>query len=151
MTHPSFQSIKDLKIGPQDVKERRPIHDIITKFIWLISTARNIIVVVFSAVLAYCFELHGSSPFLLTGFIKPGLPEFKPPPFEATIDNTTYTFVDMTSSLGSAIIVVPLLAILENIALAKVFGKFEKKSRKKRKFKFLLQLMEKQLMQHKRC
>jgi sodium-independent sulfate anion transporter 11 len=104
------------------VKERKPIHDITTKFIWLISTARNILVVVFSAALAYFFELHGSQPFKLTGFIKPGLPEFKPPPFETQIDNTTYNFVDMSSALGSAIIVVPLLSILENIALAKVFA-----------------------------
>jgi sodium-independent sulfate anion transporter 11 len=106
------------------VKERKPIHDITTKFIWLISTARNILVVVFSAALAYFFELHGSQPFKLTGFIKPGLPEFKPPPFETQIDNTTYNFVDMSSALGSAIIVVPLLSILENIALAKVFGEY---------------------------
>ena len=112
-----------MKIGPQDIKERKRIHKVLTKIIWLVSTARNILVVVFSAVLAYFFELHGSQPFILTGYIKPGLPEFKPPPFEAHIDNTTYNFVDMSSALGSGIIVVPLLSILENIALAKVFGK----------------------------
>lgn len=34
---------------------------------WLISAARNIIVVVVSAVMAYMFEAHGSHPFILTG------------------------------------------------------------------------------------
>lgn len=56
--------------------------------------------------------------------MKPGLPQLSPPPFSATVGNHTYTFVEMASTLGSAIFVVPLLSILENIALAKVFCKF---------------------------
>lgn len=56
--------------------------------------------------------------------MKPGLPELKPPPFETTVGNKTYNFVEMTTTMGSAMIVVPLLGILENIALAKVFCKF---------------------------
>lgn len=59
----------------------------------------------------------------VTGDVKPGLPQLSPPPFSATVGNHTYTFVEMTSTLGSAIFVVPLLSILENIALAKVFCK----------------------------
>lgn len=55
------------------------------------------------------------------GEVKPGLPALAPPPFSATVGNHTYTFMEMASTLGSAIFVVPLLSILENIALAKVF------------------------------
>lgn len=55
------------------------------------------------------------------GEVKPGLPSFRPPPFSATVGNHTYNFAEMASTLGSAIFVVPLLSILENIALAKVF------------------------------
>lgn len=55
--------------------------------------------------------------------MKPGLPELSAPPFSATVGNHTYTFSEMASTLGSAIFVVPLLSILENIALAKVFCK----------------------------
>lgn len=61
--------------------------------------------------------------FRFLGFIKPGLPEFEPPPFQTEVGNNTYNFVEMSSTLGPAIIIVPLLSILENIALAKVFGK----------------------------
>lgn len=57
------------------------------------------------------------------GHVKPGLPSFGPPPFEAMIGNHTYNFAEMASNLGSAVFVVPLLSILENIALAKVFCK----------------------------
>lgn len=135
------------------MKEKKPIHVVLGKLVWLISAARNIIVVVVSAVMAYMFEAHGSQPFILTGkhantpqffqnrityshrvsiadvifcisgFVKPGLPTFSPPPFSTQVGNTTYSFMDMTSTMGTAILVVPLLAILENIALAKVFGK----------------------------
>lgn len=62
-----MQKAKDFQIGPKDVKERKTIHVFIGKLIWLISAARNIIVVVVSAIVAYMFEAHGSHPFILTG------------------------------------------------------------------------------------
>lgn len=134
--------MKDFQIGPKDVKEKKSIHVFLGKAIWLISAARNIIVVVVSAIVAYLFEAHGSHPFILTGktlkktkitssnvfvflgFVKPGLPTFSPPPFSTTVGNTTHDFLDMTSTMGTALLVVPLLSILENIALAKVFCKY---------------------------
>lgn len=57
------------------------------------------------------------------GHVKPGLPLFQPPPFETQVDNKTYNAIEMVSTLGTAIFVVPLFGILENIALAKAFGK----------------------------
>lgn len=57
------------------------------------------------------------------GDVEPGLPNFKAPPFESRVGNETYNFVGMASKLGSGILVVPLLSILENISLAKFFGK----------------------------
>lgn len=56
------------------------------------------------------------------GHVESGLPDFKLPPFESRVGNETYNFVDMASKLGSGILVVPLLSILENISLAKFFG-----------------------------
>lgn len=63
--------------------------------------------------------------FIIPGDVKAGLPQFAPPPFSATVGNHTYTFTEMASTLGSAIFVVPLLSILENIALAKVFCEYD--------------------------
>jgi sodium-independent sulfate anion transporter 11 len=57
----------------------------------------------------------------LLGYVPPGLPEFKIPPFGFTRDNVTVTFPEMVSNLGSGIIVLPILAILENIAICKAF------------------------------
>ena len=111
-------------MGPEDNKEQTKLQKAVSQFLWFISTARNILVVVVCAVMAYLFEVHGSQPFILTGVVKPGLPPFHPPPFSAQVGNHTYTFLEMASNLGSATFVVPLLAILENIALAKVFGTY---------------------------
>jgi sodium-independent sulfate anion transporter 11 len=62
---------------------------------------------------------------LFTGNITQGLPEFQLPPFEF-YDNTanhTVTFTDMCSTLGTGLIIVPLVALLENIAICKAFCK----------------------------
>lgn len=141
MINYALQKVKDLQVGPDDIKQRTNVHIFFGKVIWLISTARNIIVVVFCAVLAYVFEIHGVQPFVLTGkraqkfilfsvliylilgYVKPGLPSFELPPFSTQVGNNTYNFIDMASTLGTAVFVVPLFAILENIALAKAFCK----------------------------
>ena len=64
----------------------------------------------------------------LTGKIQSGLPSFQSPPFSITGSNDTATEDDtdlkgMISQLGSAIIIIPLIAILESVAIAKAFGK----------------------------
>jgi len=55
--------------------------------------------------------------------VESGLPDFRLPPFESRVGNETYGLVGMASKLGSGILVVPLLSILENVSLAKFFGK----------------------------
>lgn len=72
-------------------------------------------------ILAYCFTTSDSSPFILTGKVDPGLPPFKLPPFSTTIGNQTVYFKDMVNELGSSIIAIPLISILESIAIAKAF------------------------------
>lgn len=61
---------------------------------------------------------------VVVGDIPPGLPAVIPPPFETTVGNTTYTAGQMISHLGSGIIVLPLVALLGNIAVVKVFCKY---------------------------
>ncbi|KAL3273824.1 hypothetical protein HHI36_015252 [Cryptolaemus montrouzieri] len=117
----SLRSIKNIQFGSSE-NEKKPMHVFLNKLIWLISTARNIILVCVTAGLAYYFDVNGSQPFRLTGYIKPGLPEVKPPSFEVNMGNKTQSFIEVTSTLGSGLLVVPLLTILENIALAKVFS-----------------------------
>ncbi|KAL6261738.1 hypothetical protein P5V15_006829 [Pogonomyrmex californicus] len=118
-----LRKVKDLPVVPKNTKVPSGIQQVITKLFWLISTARNIIVVIVCAVMCWLLEEHlGESPVILTGHVKQGLPEFRLPPFEAQVGNETYTFIDMISSLGTGCLVVPMLSLLETISIAKVFS-----------------------------
>ena len=58
-------------------------------------------------------------------FLFSGLPPFQPPPFSLndTVTGNVTSFGGMISELGSAVAIIPLLGILENVAIAKAFGK----------------------------
>lgn len=58
--------------------------------------------------------------YLPAGEIPPGLPSVKLPPFSA--ENDSVGFLEMIRKLGSGVIVVPLVGVLENIAICKAFG-----------------------------
>ncbi|XP_047024578.1 sodium-independent sulfate anion transporter-like isoform X1 [Helicoverpa zea] len=90
---------------------------------WLnVVRARNALVVFAAAILAYLLKLRGLTPFALTGTIQGGLPEFGPPPFQTVVNNQTLYFEDMLEVFGGEGIVMPLVAILESIAIAKAFA-----------------------------
>ena len=56
--------------------------------------------------------------------VPPGLPNFTFPTFEVSgPDNSTIGFGGMIESLGSGVFIIPLIAILENVAIAKAFCK----------------------------
>lgn len=61
--------------------------------------------------------------FLFLGSIEAGLPTVGLPPTSTVIDGQYYGFFDMVSHLGSGLLVVPLIAIISNIAIAKAFCK----------------------------
>lgn len=110
-----LRKIKDIKL------KRKPLE----KTIWVISTSRNALVVVCSSLLAYYYETTtGAVPFLLTGKVKPGMPNFGPPPFSTTYNNRTVELSEMLADLGGSVVMVPIIAVLGNVAIAKAFGKF---------------------------
>ncbi|XP_053972906.1 sodium-independent sulfate anion transporter-like isoform X2 [Hylaeus volcanicus] len=118
-----LQKMKDLRIMQKATKVPSKGQVIVQKSLWLLSTSRNILVVLVCAVMSWLLESHlGSSPVKLTGHVKQGLPEFQPPPFQTYHKNETYHFVDMVSALGSGCLVIPLLSLLETISIAKVFN-----------------------------
>lgn len=52
------------------------------------------------------------------------MPEIGLPPFTIEHHNRTLSFTQVCAELGSGIIVVPLVAVLANVAIAKAFSKF---------------------------
>lgn len=92
---------------------------------WVTSLARNAVVVILGVILTYSFFSYGVKPFKITGNITKGLPAFSPPPFSLLKGNHTYNFEELIGELGSTVISVPMIAILESIAIAKAFGTFK--------------------------
>ncbi|CAL7935991.1 unnamed protein product [Xylocopa violacea] len=118
-----LRKIKDIPFMQKAQKVSSKAQVILQKSLWLLSTARNILVVLVCGIMCWLLESHlGSSPVRLTGHVKQGLPEFRPPPFQTHHKNETYNFVDMVSALGSGCLVIPLLSLLESISIAKVFN-----------------------------
>uniref|UniRef100_A0A8D2JMB3 Sodium-independent sulfate anion transporter n=1 Tax=Sciurus vulgaris TaxID=55149 RepID=A0A8D2JMB3_SCIVU len=90
--------------------------------VWTATTARNALVVSFAALVAYSFEVTGYQPFILTGETAEGLPPVRTPPFSLTTANGTISFTEMVQDMGAGLAVVPLVGLLESIAVAKAFA-----------------------------
>ncbi|XP_006869705.1 PREDICTED: sodium-independent sulfate anion transporter [Chrysochloris asiatica] len=90
--------------------------------VWTATTARNALVVSFAALVAYSFEVTGYQPFVLTGETAEGLPPVRTPPFSVTTANGTISFTEMVQDMGAGLAVVPLMGLLESIAVAKAFA-----------------------------
>uniref|UniRef100_A0A182MMI7 STAS domain-containing protein n=1 Tax=Anopheles culicifacies TaxID=139723 RepID=A0A182MMI7_9DIPT len=100
----------------------------IHRVLWYVSLARNALVVLLSTLLAhYLSTTPEGVPFRLSGRVEPGIPAFEWPVQGVTINNTTVTFLEITTELGSGLLLVPLVAVLANVAIAKAFGKTGRK------------------------
>ncbi|XP_043951378.1 sodium-independent sulfate anion transporter isoform X1 [Drosophila biarmipes] len=101
---------------------------LISGSIWVIATGRNALVVLVTSVLAYSTCEHMEScPYILTGKVKSGLPNVSLPKFETTIldrngTEITQNFEQMLSELGPSMIILPIIAVLGNVAISKAFG-----------------------------
>ncbi|KAK8753432.1 hypothetical protein OTU49_004486, partial [Cherax quadricarinatus] len=90
------------------------------KGVFLVSVGRNAIVVLVALVVAYC-QRH-EQPFIITGEVKPGLPPFHPPAFSADVNGTMLTFGDILADVGAGVVIIPIVSILESIAIASAFA-----------------------------
>ncbi|KAI4503512.1 hypothetical protein M0802_001734 [Mischocyttarus mexicanus] len=94
----------------------------IKKILWFFSIGRNALIVLITSIISFNLTTLESSPFTLSGKVEPGLPAVSLPPFSSQIGNRTYTFFDMCSHYGSGILMVPIIAVLTNVAIAKAFA-----------------------------
>ncbi|KAH8265472.1 hypothetical protein KR038_008660 [Drosophila bunnanda] len=96
------------------------------KILWYISISRNALVVFFTGLLVFIWVKKSSMeavPFALSAKVSSAMPSFKLPPFAFEYQNRTYVFTDILHELGSGIVVVPIVAVLANVAIAKAFVK----------------------------
>ncbi|XP_045497084.1 sodium-independent sulfate anion transporter isoform X2 [Colias croceus] len=120
----SMRKIGMIKLGEKSSDGPSTRQKVLTKCMWLLGTCRNAIVVVLTGVLGFWFvTAKGGSPFRLMGAIPSGVPTPMVPPFSyVKSDNTTVDFVDMVSEMGSGLLVIPLIVLLEDIAICKAFS-----------------------------
>jgi len=126
----SLRALASCTLGPKEGKTTT--QKLLTGIFWTIGTARNALLVCGTAGLGYWLFINGKENLVRTvGFVPKGLPSFQPPPFhmDAVINETTgevlqetQSFWDMVSALGSGLIVVPLIALLETMAVVQAFG-----------------------------
>ncbi|KAL3272434.1 hypothetical protein HHI36_013915 [Cryptolaemus montrouzieri] len=117
-----LRKLKNVKLNAKDEKPTARQKHWNTIF-WLIGTSRNALVVMICSAMVYFYEASGlTSPFLLTGTVRPGLPSFQLPPFHTVLNNQTVPFTEMVSELGTSVILVPVIAVLGNVAIAKAFA-----------------------------
>lgn len=120
------------KIGPKEEHMKSTFQKVVNKTIWLIGTARNAILVVLTGIISYLLHQSTQDDLQVIGEIPPGMPSFQVPPFSIPeIRNETTgeviqaaeSFTEIVSEMGSSLIVIPLIALLENISVCKAFGK----------------------------
>ncbi|XP_039447034.1 sodium-independent sulfate anion transporter [Culex pipiens pallens] len=119
----AMRKLKDIKT-PADASKGRKTFGVA---LWLFATARNALLVLVTSSIAFYYDSKGERPFILTGTVKSGIPGFHVPPFSTQLPgpNNTSTevgFVGMVSELGINIALVPVIAVLGNVAISKAFG-----------------------------
>jgi solute carrier family 26 (sodium-independent sulfate anion transporter), member 11 len=94
---------------------------VLDKILWFIATSRNAIVVIICTVI---FSILGDpAKVKVIGQIESGLPPFKVPEFKFNdTEGVEYSLGDLLKSDTSALIVLPILAILEHITIAKALA-----------------------------
>lgn len=103
----------------------KPRNSFIKKTLWLLSISRNALIVFTTSIIAFCFCQKGHhSMFVLSGNVPSGLPHVRIPNFGTEVANHTVNVIEMVQTLGSGIFVIPIAAVLANVAIAKSFGKF---------------------------
>lgn len=122
------------QIGPKDEQFKSNFQKLVNRTLWLIGTARNAILVILTGMISYVMHQSASGELQVIGEIPAGMPNFEIPPFSiADVKNETtgeviekgQTFSEIVSEMGSMLIVIPLIALLENVSVCKSFGEFE--------------------------
>ncbi|XP_057662244.1 sodium-independent sulfate anion transporter-like [Diorhabda carinulata] len=103
--------------APGDIKQ-----SIRKKIFYILTIARNGLVVITSAALAYSLENHGLEPFQLTGSVEATLPTVSFSFFHIEEQNKTFSFGDIMSEIGAGVIFIPFLDMLAIVGIGRAFA-----------------------------
>uniref|UniRef100_A0A0K8T5Q6 Sodium-independent sulfate anion transporter n=1 Tax=Lygus hesperus TaxID=30085 RepID=A0A0K8T5Q6_LYGHE len=112
-----LRKLKDVKISSH-IKG----HALIRNTFWFISTGRNAIAVISTSYLTLWYLNNDlQPPFITTRHVDTGIPSIMAPPMATQIGNQTYDLKEMVSELGASYIIISIVSVLANVAIAKVF------------------------------
>ncbi|CAG9824560.1 unnamed protein product [Phaedon cochleariae] len=118
--------IGSTKFKVEDEVKPKFYQTIFNKITWFIGTGRNAILVLICGYIGFIYCSNDKPPFRVIGNVPKGIPAFKIPSFGfEQVQNGTmksFSFFEMVSNLGSGIIIVPLVGLLEDIAICKAFA-----------------------------
>ncbi|XP_045448674.1 sodium-independent sulfate anion transporter-like [Melitaea cinxia] len=109
-----LRSLKDIRVSSKRYK--------LKKALWFISISRNALVVFVASTYAFCTYDPKQPLFKLSGKVEPGLPKISLPPFSTVVNNQTVGFLEMTTTLGSSLLMLPFVMVIANISIAKAFS-----------------------------
>ncbi|XP_030372598.1 sodium-independent sulfate anion transporter isoform X2 [Scaptodrosophila lebanonensis] len=121
-----LRKLKDIKLATRIRSVR--LQQLLSGSIWVIATGRNALVVLVSSGLAYSTcDRTDSCPYILTGKVKSGLPSLALPKFDTVIlgrndTKVSQNYEQMLSELGPSMFILPIIAVLGNVAISKAFG-----------------------------
>lgn len=128
----ALRVVAETRVGPADADQQTRGQRYANKTLWLVGSFRNSIIVVGCTVASYLFVGDGLSsknvelPYKIIGDIPAGLPDFDPPEFQVRLQGANGTetrgFLDIVSAMGSGVVVLPLIGLLENISICKAFA-----------------------------
>ncbi|KAJ8916115.1 hypothetical protein NQ315_004482 [Exocentrus adspersus] len=94
----------------------------VKKLLWFLSISKNALIVLITSLIGAYLHYNGGAPFKLTGNVPKGMPDVGFPAFSAQVGNETVGVMEMVKSLGSGIVVIPVVAVLANVAIAKSYS-----------------------------
>lgn len=122
--------VGNLRINAKGNQQINTWQVVVNKILWFLGISRNASLAVVTAAIVGYLEHKGMSYFQLTGFIPSGFPPVEIPAFSIANNTTTdggelqtvEGFFDLLHQFGSCLIVIPLISLLETIAVCKNFG-----------------------------
>lgn len=130
----TMRAMASTSFGPKESSEKSFCQKFWSGLFWVVGTSRNAVLIIVTSAIGYYLLSSGIDIFRMVGYVPQGLPKFSVPPFSmTTLTNGTSgepieiheSFGQMVSNLGSGLIVVPLISLLENMAVVQAFGKLK--------------------------
>nr|XP_029709678.1 sodium-independent sulfate anion transporter-like isoform X1 [Aedes albopictus] len=105
------------------INDKTPRGKVLKKFLWYLSLSRNALIVLITSAIAFRWNSSGEQvPFKLSGHVQPGIPGFELPIYSVQSGNVTIGYFEVVKELGSSLVLVPLVAVLANVSIAKAFS-----------------------------